>query len=135
MKYKYIVLALIAASLIAVALISTVAATELTAYMGKPTKQGNEFTFTVYTQVFSQKFNGHDVDPASLVLTAYSTNGKVIVSSPNLNHVFPYDDKIVFVMESSEVPIHATAATITGSLTSGETFMATGLGWTWGNVR
>jgi len=142
MKYKHLIVCLLALSLLAIAFVSTVAAAELSSYTNV-TKNGKYLTFSIWTTGYKPPdyFFGTDVDPSSLELHITDTKGNPEIVFPvDLSIVDLSTDYVTFTMARQDLPVgHATSFYITGSIVSGpsagSTFTAAGPGWGWGNVH
>jgi|WetSurMetagenome_2_1015567.scaffolds.fasta_scaffold391993_1 hypothetical protein len=143
MRYKYLIIAIAAISLIAFTLISTAAATD---YYAKMTgiKSGKEFTFTIDTSTASDAVGnkilsfGGLVKTDSLIITVYDSKGAPVVIPVDWTHVSVSPDcnsVLVELVKQDGIPSHASAVNAQGTLTTGDTFLASGPGWTWGNTR
>ena len=127
-------------------LVSTAAAAQYYASMSG-IKSGKTFTFTIDTSTASVPGGttitsfGAYVDTGSLVITVYDSKNVAITIPVDWTRVSvsPDGNSVeVELVKQDGVPSHATAVNAQGTLTgiyAGNTFIASGPGWTWGNIR
>jgi hypothetical protein len=147
MKYKHLILTILAISLMAMTLVSTATADVYSAYMSA-IKSGKDFVFTIDTSSASTPGGGSTiinfgalVDTSSLSITVTDSKGmaKVIPVDWTKVSVNPDGSSIVVeLVKQDGIPSHALAVNAQGALTgdhADDTFLAAGPGWTWGNTH
>lgn len=135
MKRMHALMGLVALSMVALAFVATVAATEFGPTIINSTQNGKMkyiWHFDTYDTT-NGPFSGLNVIPGSIVAKCWDSKGIVYA-------VTPYD--IVFAanyvelyFKNQDLPKSAIGNSVAGSLTTGDTFFASGPGWTWSNVR
>jgi len=141
MKYKHIVTGLIALSLVAVAFVATVSATEIfypPNTIFEKTK-GKYFTWTIITTGDPLSgfpgFSGLDLKEETVWLHFYDTKGNPFEIQVGASNIDTTADTIVIHLTANDVPNHGGAYHIVGDLTTGDSFYASGPGWGWANIH
>jgi hypothetical protein len=135
MKYKHIGIGLIALSLLAMAFVSTAVASELSAYMGA-SRQGNKITFSI-SAIANPGFpiDSIDITKITLVILPKDQTTTLTYEVP-LDVVIRDANGITFTLDRRDLPVSkADDSWATGFLSNGDTFVAAGPGWGWGNIR
>jgi hypothetical protein len=148
MKYKHLILAILAVSLMAMTFVSTASADVYFATM-VGIKSGKDFTFTINTSTAStggptpsiiNNFAAY-VATGSLSITVTDSKNVVIIIPVDWTNVAVNPDGssiVVELVKKDGIPSHAISVNAQGTLTgpyAGNTFLASGPGWTWGNIR
>lgn len=146
MKYKHVILTILAISLMSMTLVSTASATLYYANM-TGIKSGKDFTFTINTSTASPAVGspienfGTSVDTSSLSIHVTDSKGVEIIIPVDWTKVSVNPDGSSIVIElvkQDGIPSHADSVNAQGTLVgdyAGNTFLASGPGWTWGNTR
>jgi len=139
MKLKMIAVGVLALSLLAISLFSTVAAQyTYSAYMDV-TRRGNYLTFTVDSYGYVPYFFGYQVNKDSLVLhyTPRGETSEVAFDVPQ-NIVVATEYGVTFTLDRRDLVLHAADSYLTGIVTVDEApyeFYASGPGWGWANIH
>jgi len=139
MKLKMIAVGLLALSLLAIALFSTVAAQDTYSAFMDVTRRGNYLTFIVDSYGYVPYFYGYQVDKDSLVLH-YIPRGETSEVAFNVPQeiVVATDYGVTFTLDRRDLVLHAADSYITGTVTIGGVtyeFYAAGPGWGWANIH
>ena len=135
MKRRYILaatLVLLAMMLASIGL--AIAQTEFYPALEVPTKlKGMVWYFKTYDDV-SGSFNGKDVIKSSIVAYAWDNDGNYhylqpVVILKTQNYVF------LFFCPRNLPTVDIAGTTVTGELTNGDSFIASGPGFAWGGIR
>lgn len=134
MKYRHIATVLIALSLIVVTFVGTVAAAviDLPVPPVFEKTKGKYFTWTISTTSY---FSGLDVIKATVKLTYWDNKNVMSEFYPPTSNIVLTASTIVISLTTQDVPNHASAYNIQGDLLNGDSFLATGPGWGWGNIH
>ena len=140
MKYKYLMVGLwsLALLLIALAPVASAELPEYSAYMGVA-RQGNNLFFTILQSVNpTVPLGSIDLSRVTLEMTPKGETTKYTFSvSEDL--IFRTDAAITFTLNRHDLPVSKVDSSyITGFIVIDGvdyTFIATGPGWGWGNIR
>jgi len=136
MKTMPVLLVLLAVSMVAFAFVSTVAATDFSLAMVNSTQNGKIryiWYFETYDQAQGLGFSGLDIIPGSIVAKCWDSNGVIYTVTP-YDIVFA-ETSVELSFKNQDLPKSAIGNSVAGSLTTGDTFFASGPGWVWSNVH
>jgi hypothetical protein len=131
MKSKLVIAALILTAAVMLVSFSSAMAADTYNYYPNLTVSNQNVVWTVDPMKF---FSGKDVDPNTIVVHYWITGAE-----PTPYTLVPYkvsvaDSQVKLWFNAADLPPNAVKNTVEGKLTTGETFLATGPGWTHGNV-
>jgi hypothetical protein len=140
MKYKHITIGFAAMSLIAMALVSTVAAVADYTYYMNTSKKANDITFSIPRNLNSGNPSIDSIDITRITLLIVPERGTDQFSYSVPPEMVVRDSiGISFTLDRRDLPVnHAQACWATGFVITGGveyTFEAAGPGWGWGNVH
>lgn len=110
-------------------------------YYPKPnvSSNGNNWSFKTVDQTSGVSFSGNKIIATSIVASYWNvdpiTGGLIDQGSPTPKNLVINDNQVNLVFDGSNLPAHIQFVSITGELTDGTTFDATGPGWAFGNVH
>jgi hypothetical protein len=138
MKTTYVLAALLALSMVAFAFVAPVAAQEPIAFGPTlmTTRKGRILTWYFETSDTTHgSFSGLNIIPESIVATCWDSQGIVYTVTPYAYNIVLAENYVELYFYKQNLPKGAIGNKVTGSLTTGDTFLASGPGWAWSNVR
>jgi hypothetical protein len=138
MKTMPILAGLIILSVMSLALVATVAATSYTVVLditfnGNGAKGISDWHIDTTTDGWNGPFSGSNVVTSTIVATYYDV--KLVAHTVVPYSIVLAENSIDLYFTGKDLPSKATAANVVGSLTNGDTFFASGPGWTWNRVH
>jgi hypothetical protein len=138
MNNKRVLAGLLALSVIALGAVSFAGAQLANYYPGPVNYTITKWIVIWYFKTvdpYAGSFDGRTVIRSTV--TAYAVDANGIYQPVTPLCILTTKDYVILIFLPSALPAHNTdgSSAVTGTLTSGETFDATGPGWTFGNVR
>ena len=134
MKSRHILAALLTLSMVALASIGSVAATDYfpTLMNNMKGKKNTIWYFETY-DITNGPFSGLTVNAATIVATWWDDQGVIYTVTPY--EIVLAEDYVELYFYKKDLPKSAVGNSVTGLLTTGGTFLASGPGWVWSNVH
>ncbi len=95
---------------------------------------GNNWSLKTIDLFTTSPFGGK-IDPNSIQAWCWDNANPNVLVYPTIKNLVINNNQINLVFDSSTLPQHVDNVAISGTLQNGDTFLASGPGWTWGNIR
>jgi len=134
MKSRHILATFLTVSIVALASIATVAATGYgpTLMNNMKGKKNTTWYFETYDTT-NGHFSGLTVNAATIVATWWDDKGNIYTVTPY--KIVLAENYVELYFYKKDLPKSASGNSVAGSLTTGDTFLASGPGWAWSNVH
>ena len=130
MKSKYVLAGLLALSMVSVAYVATVAATDDYYPHLRPTPSGVTWQFSTTEPIEGWSFSGKDIIKDTVEAFYWATD--VPEKEIPIQKIITTDKLVTLVFDPADLPAYAVGNSVSGTLTNDDTFLASGPGFAWG---